>query len=78
MKMSLAKKWKTQTMQHRINAWIAHNKKVNQYTKDWKFIKVWQSWAEIVEILNLNRWGVSRCCTWKANSCWWFIFKFTN
>lgn len=53
-----------------------HSKKVNQYTKDWEFIRTWDS----ITFAQLDLWishHIAECCKWKLKSCWWFTWKYT-
>lgn len=54
------------------------SKKVNQYTKNWKFIKTWYSLSDISRELWINIWSITNCCKWHKNysHAWWFIFKY--
>ena len=65
-KPSLWKKWK-----------LAHNsKKVKQYTKDWVFVKLWHSMADIERQLGILTVSISYVCNWKRKTAWWYIWKF--
>ena len=52
------------------------SKQVNQYQKDWVFIKTWfgirYAWRE----LWIASPSISACCKWKRNSAWWFMWKY--
>lgn len=58
--------------------WKNHHwsKKVNQYTKDWKFIKEWDSIADIWRNLLINGSAISMWCRWKLKTAYWFIWKY--
>lgn len=47
--------------------WKEHNRSrsINQYTKDWIFIKLWHSAADIRRELNISDSNVIQCCKWK-------------
>lgn len=51
------------------------SKKVIQYSKEWIFIKEWDSIREAEEKV-LWASHVSCCCLWKTKTSWWFIWKF--
>lgn len=61
-------KWKFWKDSHR-------SKKVNQYTKDWVFIKEWWSTADIVRELKISDSNISHCCNWKQKTAKGFIWK---
>lgn len=68
--------WKPSAMRWVI--WNKHHssKKISQYSKDWEFIREWDS-ATIASIWTLiKRWNISSCCTWKLKSAWWYIWRF--
>ena len=52
------------------------SKKINQYTKEWKFIKTWYWAREIQRELNIHFWLISLNCLWKCKTVKWFIFKY--
>jgi len=54
------------------------SKKVNQYTKNWKFIKTWHCIKEIEDKLNIFATSVSACCKWKLKTSWWYIWKYVH
>lgn len=58
--------------------WKDHNssKKVNQYDLEWNFIKTWDSLWDINRELWLDDSNISKCCNWKRNKVWWFIWKY--
>jgi hypothetical protein len=64
-----ALKWKFWKLHH----WA---KRVNQYTKEWEFIKTWDSMADIQREIWINQRRVSDVCLWKINYIKWFKFKF--
>ena len=53
--------------------WKEHycSKKVNQYTKDWIFIKTWDSISDAERFLFM-RGSISKVCRWKRKTAWWF------
>jgi len=52
------------------------SKKVNQYSKEWWFIKKWFSMIDVQKQLNINKTNIWSCCNWKLKTAWWFIWKF--
>jgi len=50
--------------------WELHpsSKKVNQYTKEWIFIKTWEAMIDISKSLGISQWNISSCCVWR----YWF------
>ncbi len=54
------------------------SKTVNQYTKDWTFIKTWNSTMDIEREIWINSWNISSCCSWRYKSAWWFKWEYTN
>ena len=58
--------------------WInnPYHREVNQYTKDWKFVKNWWAIADIKRELNIFSSNISSCCKWINKTAWWFIWKY--
>lgn len=58
--------------------WKDHkrSKRVNQYTKNWEFIKTWGSMMDVEKELNISRWNISKCCKSKVKTAWWFIWEY--
>ena len=54
------------------------SKKVNQYTKDWKFIKTWVGISVVERELWINHWNLCQCCLWKYKTAWWFKWEYFN
>ena len=52
------------------------SKKVNQYTKEWEFIKSWYCIKDVKRELLINSSSISKCCKWKVYTAWWFIWKY--
>ena len=53
------------------------SKKVNQYTKEWVFIKTWD-WARLAsrELWTASS-SISLCCNWITyKNAWWFTWKY--
>ena len=55
---------------------IKIQKYINQYDKQWNFIKKWNGIKITWKILNINNTCISKCCNWKLKTAWWFIWKF--
>ena len=64
-------KWRLWKLHH-------NSKKVNQYNKQWEFIKTWWWIREIERELFINKWNIWACCKWKYKTAWWFIWKYFN
>ena len=58
--------------------WKNHNrsKSILQFTKEWVFIREWDSLADIERELWIHHWNISKCCKWKRKSTRGFIWKF--
>lgn len=65
---------------HKWLLWKNHflSKKVNQYTKDLKFIKTWDCISDIERILWIDHPNISACCKWKYKSAGWYVWKYIN
>jgi hypothetical protein len=62
---------------HKSNWWL-RPKKVNQFTKDWIFIKTWSSLIEIQRELNIDYSSISHCCNKKIShlTAWWYKWEY--
>lgn len=60
--------------------WKEHpkSKKVNQYTKQWEFIKTWDSMMDIERELNISNTSISYVCKGKGKTAWWFKWSLCN
>lgn len=58
--------------------WKLHpsSKKVNQYTKEWEFIKTWDCIKDVYRELKISKSYISKVCKWKRKTAWWFIWKY--
>lgn len=56
--------------------WKYHHqsKSVIQLSKEWEFIKIWDSISDIGRWLWIDNWHISLVCKWKRKSAWWFKF----
>lgn len=54
----------------------AKSKKVKQYTDDGKYIKTWNSMADVQREIWIRQWSISSCCTWRQRHAWPFKWKF--
>lgn len=52
------------------------SKQILQYTKDWEFVKIWDSMMDIERVLQISHKNIWLCCKNKIKSCWWFIWKY--
>lgn len=52
------------------------SKQVHQFSKDWIFIKTWESMMDIQRELWVNNWNISNCCGWKQKTAWGYKWKF--
>ena len=58
--------------------WWKHNasKKIIQISKDWEFIKEWDSIMDAARYLWKHYIWISECCRWKQKKAYWFIWNF--
>ncbi len=58
--------------------WIYNHssKPVNQYTRNWEFIREWDSITEAHRELWLYISNITHCCRWRLRKTWWFIWKY--
>lgn len=70
---------------HAFFTWLRENKKgwyskcsksVNQFTKNWIFIRKWDSMMDIQRELGIYWWNIAYCCKWKLKSSGWFIWEY--
>lgn len=52
------------------------SKSINQYDKDWKFIKKWWSMVDATKWTWISKWNICFCCTGKRKNAWGFIWKY--
>ena len=52
------------------------SKSINQYDKDWKFIKKWWSVVDATKWTWISQWNICCCCTGKRKNAWGFIWKY--
>ena len=52
----------------------SNHKKINQYTKEWDFIKTWDCMINASETLWISYTWICWCCRWKYwyKTAWWF------
>lgn len=65
-----ALQWKPKWWKNKLS------KTVEQYTKDWEFIKKWSSMSEASRKLKISVSNISRACMWKIKSAWWYKRKY--
>ena len=55
-------------------------KKINQYTKEWEFIKTWWSIIDIERQMNILSRSIINVCKWKYwfKTAWWFIWEYAE
>lgn len=56
------------------------SKKVNQYTKEWIFIKTWDNIRDVQRKLWINNSNISACCNKKQwfKTAWWYKWEHFN
>lgn len=54
------------------------SKKVNQYSKEWEFIKEWDSIMDVQRTLWISNSLISQCCSFKKRTAWWFKWYHGN
>ncbi len=47
-----------------------------QFSKNWEFIKKWDSLMDAQRELSIAKQSISRCCKWRLKSAWWYIWCF--
>lgn len=52
------------------------SKKVNQYTKEWTFIKTWDCITDVYRKIWISRQQICKVCKFKEKSAWWFIWRY--
>lgn len=52
------------------------SKKVIQYTKEWKYIRTWDSIREADRCLSINHWNISSCCLWIKKTAGGFVWRY--
>lgn len=64
------KKWKD----------CCNSKPVNQYSKEWEFIREWDSMESVERELWINRSNIWKCCRniWSYNTLWGFKWEYKN
>lgn len=72
----------TENMHDMINKWRRSSrntlKKVLQFTKQWEFIKEWNSVTEASKRNWISQSNISSCCTGKIKSSWWYKWNFNK
>ena len=75
-KHSFEKLWRKWTWKWKFWKDNPSSKKVDQFTKDWEFIKSFVSIYEASKKLKISSSNICNCCLWKRKTAWWFIFKY--
>ena len=52
--------------------------KINQYTREWKLIKIRDSMMDIRRNLKIDLSSLWKCCNWKRKTAWNYIRKYFN
>lgn len=62
--------------------WKEHNCSisVNQYSKSWEFIKMWDSMWDVERELKIPTWHIWACCKWRKhyNTAGWYKWEYAN
>lgn len=53
-------------------------RKINQYTLDGEFIKIWDTYKDIRQNYKINQTHIIECCEGKAKTCKGFIWKYAS
>lgn len=82
LKCKTNSEWLTKNNHMIWKFWKLHPgaKKVNQYTKEWEFIKTWDTLIDVERELGILSNTISNVCNWKkySKTAWWFIWKFKD
>lgn len=71
--------WKYKTDNKEIKKYTdTRTKKISQYSKDGEFIKIWNSFKEITNELEIDRKEIYNVCTGKRKSAKGFIWKYAE
>ena len=54
------------------------SKPVCQHTKDWEFIRDWDSITEVHRELWIQISNITHCCRGRIKKTWWYIWKYKN
>jgi len=70
--------WRKPYIINKWKFWKLHpkSKKINQYTKDWKFIKTWKSMMDIERELKIVNTSISSVCKNKRLSAGWYKWEY--
>lgn len=75
-KIWLHKKWKEHHC-YWLKWWLsAISKDITQYSKEWKYIRTWNSLTEAAEYVWTTTWLISSCCNFSILSTKWFTFRY--
>jgi hypothetical protein len=55
-----------------------NSKKIRQFTKNWEYIKTWDSWMDVQRELWIFQSNLSKCFKWEYKTTWGFIWKLTT
>ena len=76
IKHSYRELWRIHNMQWKTLEKSPHAKKVNQYTLEWEFIKIWSCIKEANNKLWISPWSIWRVCNWEYKHSWGFKWKY--
>lgn len=68
----MVNKWRS----NKLKYYLYITKPINQYDKQWNFIKTWNWCREAERITGIFNTAISQCCKWKSKTSWWFIWKY--
>lgn len=58
------------------NVWWREKKIIIQHSKDWEFIREWDSMVDVTKKIWIYFQNISSCCRWKAKSAGWYVWRF--
>ena len=68
--------WLNKTTKNHVSLKKLNARKVSQYTISWIFIASFESATHAHRETWASRTVIWRCCMWKAESAWWYFWKF--
>ena len=81
-----AKKWRwynffKESKLSKWKFWKDHllSKRVDQYTKEWVFVKTWDSMMDVKRALWIYPSSIASCCKkTRSKSAWWFLWEYSG
>lgn len=72
--------WRKKPMTWLWKFWISHPRAqwVIQISKEWNFIKKWDSIMDAQRQLWIHQTNITQCCKWRYKSAWWYVWKYNN